>query len=254
MPLFVTMDAATVAGVLAVFVLGGVVKGMLGFGLPLTTMAMLPFLIPIEAALAVNILMLFATNVAQLIQIGRVRETMVAYAPVLWGIALGVPAGAAMVSVFTDNALLGALGAMVLAFSLLSLVAPELAIPAARARTFGWGAGLSGGAVSALTTVGGPLFVMYLVGLRTEREMFLSGLSLFFILSGALTIGAFVLLGIFDAERLALFGLSFPAALLGMGAGNWLGRRLSAERFRAVVLLALAVLGANLLWRAVTGG
>lgn len=254
MPLFVTMDAATVAGVLGVFVLGGMVKGALGFGLPLTTMAMLPFLIPVEAALALNILMLVFTNIAQLIQIGRVRETVVAYAPVLWGTMLGVPAGAAMVSVFSDNALLGALGVMVLAFSALSLAAPNLSIPASRARPVGWGVGIAAGTVSALTTVGGPLYVMYLVGLRTERDMFLSGLSLLFIFSASLVAVAFLWLGLFDAERLALFALAFPAALLGMGAGNWLGKRLSAERFRAVVLLALAVLGANLLWRALAGG
>ncbi len=254
MPLFVTMDAATVAGVLAVFVLGGMVKGALGFGLPLTTMAMLPFLIPVEAALTLNILMLVFTNIAQLLQIGRVRETVETCAPLLWGTALGVPAGAAMVSVFSDDALLGALGVMVLAFSALSLAAPNLSIPATRAGPVGWGVGIAAGALTALTTVGGPFYVMYLVGLRTERDMFLSALSLLFMFSAALVAGAFLWLGMFSAERLALFALAFPAALLGMRAGNWLGRRMSAERFRAVVLLALAVLGANLLWRAVSGG
>jgi len=254
MPLFATMDAATVAGVIAVFVLGGAVKGALGFGLPLTTMAILPFLVPVEAALAINVLMLFFTNIAQLIQIGRIRETTAAFGPVLWGIVLGVPAGAALVSVFSENALLGSLGVMVLLFSLMSLVAPNLAIPAAQARPLGWTTGIAGGVVSALTTVGGPLFVMYLVGLRTERDMFLSALSMFFMLSAALVSGAFILLGIFDLERLGLFALAFPAALAGMSLGNWLARRLSAERFRGLVLAALAILGANLVWRAVTGG
>ena len=254
MPLFATIDPATVAAVLAVFVLGGMVKGALGFGLPLTTMAILPFIISVDAALAINVVMLFATNIAQFVQMGQMRATARRFGPVLWGIVIGVPVGAAMVSAFSDDTLLAALGAIVVSFTVLSVMAPGMVLSPSRERPAGWATGIAAGVVGALTTVGGPLFVMYLVGLGVDRRMFLSALSLFFILSALLISGAFWAVGIFDAERLVLSVLALPAALLGMGMGNWLGQRVPAHRFRAVVLLALGVLGLNLLWRGLVGG
>ncbi|TVP94020.1 MAG: hypothetical protein EA338_13225, partial [Roseinatronobacter sp.] len=70
-----TITPADAALVAAVFVLGGMVKGALGFGLPLTTMAILPFFVPVDAALAVNVVVLFLTNIAQFLQMGQMRET-----------------------------------------------------------------------------------------------------------------------------------------------------------------------------------
>lgn len=244
-------DAVLVA---AVFVLGGMVKGALGFGMPLTTMAILPFFVPVEVALAVNVVVLLLTNIAQLLQMGQIRATATRFAPILWGIVIGVPVGSAMVSVFSDDILLLALGVVVVGFSALSLSSVNLGLTPAQERPAGWIAGILGGMVGALTTVGGPLFVMYLVGLNIDRREFLSALSLCFILSAVLISGAFLLVGVFTPERLLLAGISLPAAIAGMWVGNKMVGFVPAERFRALVLLVLGFLGANLLWRGMTGG
>jgi len=251
LPAITPADAALVA---MVFVLGGMVKGALGFGLPLTTMAILPFFVPIDAALAVNVVVLFLTNIAQFLQMGQMRETAVRFAPVMWGIVIGVPLGTVMVSAFSDDILLLALGAVVVTFSALSLSAVNLGIRASQERPAGWIAGILGGIVGALTTVGGPLFVMYLVGLQVERREFLSALSMFFILSAVLVSGAFLLVGLFTPERLLLAAVALPAAMGGMWLGNRMVAYVPAHRFRALVLVVLGFLGLNLLWRGFSGG
>ncbi len=254
MNLLTTITPADAALVAAAFILGGMVKGALGFGLPLTTMAILPFFVPVDAALAVNVVVLFLTNIAQFLQMGQMRETATRFAPVLWGIAIGVPLGTAMVSAFSDEFLLLALGAVVVTFSALSLSSVNLGLRPSQERPAGWIAGISGGIVGALTTVGGPLFVMYLVGLRVERREFLSALSLFFILSAVLVSGAFLLVGLFTPERLFLAAVALPAAIAGMWLGNRMAAYVPAHRFRALVLVVLGCLGLNLLWRGISGG
>lgn len=254
MVIFSTITLLDMALVAASFILGGMVKGALGFGLPLTTMALLPFFVPIDAALAVNVVVLFLTNIAQFLQMGQMRDTARRFAPVLWGIVIGVPLGALMITSFSDSLLMLALGAVVVAFSGLSLGKVNLFISPARERGAGWAAGILGGAVGAMTTVGGPLFVMYLLGLQTERREFLSALSLFFILSAVLISGAFVLVGVFTAERLFLSAIALPAAIAGMWLGNLMVARVPAQKFRALVLAVLLCLGLNLIWRGVTGG
>ena len=251
---WITITPADAALVTAVFVLGGMVKGAMGFGMPLTTMAILPFFVPVDVALAVNVVVLFLTNIAQFLQMGQMRETATRFAPVLWGIVIGVPLGTAMVSSFSDEFLLLALGAVVVTFSVLSLSAVNLGLAPRQERSAGWVAGILGGIVGALTTVGGPLFVMYLVGLQVERREFLSALSLFFILSAMLISGAFLLVGLFTPERLLLAAFALPAAIGGMWLGNRMVAYVPTHRFRALVLVVLGCLGVNLLWRGFSGG
>jgi uncharacterized protein len=248
------IDPTSAGYVAAVFVLGGMVKGTMGFGLPLTTMALMPFVLPVDVALAINVLVLFLTNIAQFVQMGQMRETATRFAPVLWGIVIGVVLGSALVQSISDNALLLALGAVVVGFAALSLTGANLSVPASRERPAGWVTGVLGGVLGALTTVGGPLFVMYLVGLGVNRRMFLSAVSLFFLLSAILISGAFLWAGMFDVQRVLLAAIALPAALLGMGVGDRIGARVPAHRFRALVLGVLGVLGLNLIWRGISGG
>lgn len=242
------IDLSSAGIVAAIFVLGGIVKGAMGFGLPLTTVALMPFFLPVEVALAVNVLVLFLTNIAQFVQMGQMRATTLRFAPVLWGILIGVGLGSVFVTRISDDALLLALGTVVVAFALLSLSSANLSVPAHRERQTGWITGILGGVVGALTTVGGPLFVMYLVGLGVERRLFLSAISLFFLLSAILISGAFLLAGMFDAQRVLLAAVALPAALAGMWIGDQIGLRVPARRFRALVLVVLGVLGLNLIW------
>ncbi len=77
--------------------------------------------------------------------------------------------------------------------------------------------------------------------------------GLFFILSALLISGAFLAVGLFDATRLGLASVAFPSALIGMWVGNWLGTRVPAHRFKTLILTVLGCLGANLLWRGISG-
>jgi uncharacterized membrane protein YfcA len=94
---------------------------------------------------------------------------------------------------------------------------------------------------------------MYLLAAKAAPDVFKTALGLFFLAAGIMLTLAFASIG-FLTLPLALVGalMTLPAA-----AGMWLGRHLSkrvdAAWFRAIVLVLLTVLGANLLRRAIFG-
>lgn len=252
----VSLDPVVVIGVMLVFLVGGFIKGAVGFGLPLTTMAILPLLVPVPAALAITVLVLLATNVTQFVQMRQMGPTLRRFWPVLGGIFLGVPAGTAFVSGMDDTVLLLSLGVFVVFFTLFNVLVPPFRIQPKAENPLGWLTGILAGVLGAITTASGPFLVVYLMGLDIERRTFVSALSLFFLLLAILISGAFILVGIMDRERMLLAAFALPTALVGMLAGNWLGERLPAKGFRTAVLIGLCILGLNLVWQglaAITG-
>jgi len=229
--------------VLAIFVFGGVVKGGLGFGLPLATISILPLVVPVEMALAINTVVQPVTNVSQLVGSRRVRETAARFWPMGIALALGVAFGAAMLSGLSADRILLILGLFVMLFSVVSATGFAPRIPPGRERAAGFATGLAAGAIGSLTAANGPVFVMYLLGLGVDREGFRAALGFLFIVSGALIAAGFVGIGILDWGRAALALACIPSALIGMEIGNRIGRRLPRQLFLNVVLIALFCLG-----------
>lgn len=245
-----TLDVATIA---AIFLLGGLVKGALGFGLPLVTMSILPLVVSVDFALAINALVLPFTNFKQFFGAACMRETIWRFRYVLGGIVVGVPIGAVLVSIITDQVLMLSLGISIICFVVLTVASPELKIPKRHDSEVAGAVGLLGGIVGALTTANGPIFLMHLVAMKVERTMFISALGLLFIVSGVLISGAFWLAGLMDAARVAVAAISLPAALAGMSAGDTVGQHIPAEIFRRIVIGVLCLLALNLIVRGLAG-
>lgn len=239
--------------VAAVFWLGGLVKGAVGFGLPLTTMAIMPYFLPVETALVVNALVIPFANIGQFVQQRVMLDTLRRFRWLLAGLCLGVPAGALFVSLVDEAVLLAALGVFVLGFSLLSMASPRLRLSGRGEPGLGAGVGLLAGVIGALSTANGPLLVLYLVARGIERRLFISALGLFFLLTGTLLSGSFMALGMVDAGRLMLAAAALAGTFAGMMLGNRLAGRLPAAQFRLAILVVLCLLGANLALRGFSG-
>ncbi|GMG81740.1 sulfite exporter TauE/SafE family protein [Paralimibaculum aggregatum] len=243
------VDPAALATVLAIFFGGGIVKGGLGFGLPLATMSMLPLVIPVDMALAINVIVQPATNLGQLIAAENPAATMRRFAPVCLTMAVGVAIGTAFVTGLDPESLTLLLGVFVTAFCLISLRGVSLPIPPRRERPAGLAVGLLAGAIGALTTASGPILVIYLLGLGVDRREFRAAIGFLFIVSGAMIVGGFWSVGFLDWSRAGLALLCMVPTFLGMAIGNRLARRLPPEGFRTAVLIGLSCLGANFLMR-----
>lgn len=244
------LSAPLIALILATYLLAGLIKGAMGFGLPTASISILPFFIPIETALALNALVILVTNVQQVRQAGEARAGFRAAWPMMVGMAIMVPVGALFTVGMEAATLLTILGSFVLAFVISSLLNPALRVPRGFEQRTGFGMGLVSGFIGALTSSPGPIFVMYVSSLHLPRPVYMAALGFIMGLFGIVVSVSYASVGILRWEHLALGLASILPASLGMWLGNRWARRLPMQRFRQIVLVLLGVLACMMIRRA----
>lgn len=243
---------ALLAVVLAIYLFAGFVKGAMGFGLPVVAVTVLPFLIPVETALALNAMVIMTTNIQQIGQAGAARDGFRAAWPMMLGMALMVPVGALFTAGISTAALMTILGSFVLLFVVSSFLNPALRVPLGWERRIGFAMGLVSGFVGALTSSPGPIFVMYVVSLHLARPVYMAALGFIMTLFGFVVTASYIGVGIVRWEHVPTGVLATVPAFLGMWLGNAAGRKLGVDAFRRIVLGMLGVLAVLMIRRALT--
>jgi uncharacterized membrane protein YfcA len=231
------------AAAAAVFLLAGVIKGVVGLGLPTVSMALLALWMPPVRAAALLIAPSLVTNLWQtgpratfwpvLRRIGGMQAGIVGgtLGGALW---LGVPAGA-WASV--------ALGAALVAYALWGLTGRQLHVPAAHERWLGPLVGAATGLVTAVTGVFVVPAVPYLQALGFQRDALIQAMGISFTTSTVVLAIGLAGNGSYPASAVGGSVAMLLPALAGMVLGTWLRRRLSVAVFRRCFLAGLALLG-----------
>ena len=235
--------------VFAIFLIAGSVKGVLGFGLPLITMSLLPFFIPVELAIVLSALVQPATNIGQLISTGGARHAFETTWPILLALIPSVALGAWFLSELEGNLHLFILGLTLIGFAIYSLSGFSVAISQARQTLVGGVTGLVAGFIGVLTSINGMFFIMYLVGIGADRQAFRAAIALLFIVSGVLINSGFWFAGLLNQNNIIIGVLVLAPAFLGMWVGNKIGDRIPNDLFRKLILYALLVIGCVFIWR-----
>ena len=245
------IDLALAATAAVAFTAAGIVKGVVGLGLPLTAIAVLTLAMGLREAVPLIIVPVLVTNFWQMTQGGMlvplVRRFWTMIAP------LGVGAWLGTVLLFAiDETLVGALlGAVIIAYSLVNIFAIRFRVPAGHEAWYSPGVGLLSGLLTGLTgSVGGPVAI-YFQALGLDRETFLQAASLAFFLTALPWGGTLVAEGALDFEAAAIGAAALPPSFAGMWIGQRIGARLSPEVFSKGVFGFLILVGANLIRRAI---
>lgn len=230
--------------------LGGVVKGTLGIGLPLVALPLLSLIMPATQAMVLMLAPVLVSNIWQLRQAGISRAGAQRFMPLIGAqvvlTAITVPLTLALPDATVRRAL-----AIALLIGVLLIALPlRLQVPPRQERWWSLLVGASAGLMGGVSSLTGPVIVSYLVSLRLSREIFVGSISLIY-LSSALTLyGSMALQGRVGTVDL----LRTTAALLPMALGLAVGRRirlrLAEVWFRRVLLVFLASLALMLLVRA----
>ena len=239
------------AGLIATFLLAGSVKGATGMGLPTVAMALLGSFMPPAQAASLLLLPSLITNVWQLLAGGALRALLQRLWPMLLAATLATVACAPWLARVDARWASAGLGCALVAYALWSLLGPRWQLPP---RTSPWLSVLVGALTGCVTGATGVFVipaVPYIQAMGLDKDSQVQALGLFFTASTvALAIG----LGSQASLSGASWGWSALAvlpALAGMQLGQRLRQRISAERFRQMVLWVLLVLGLDLLRRAV---
>lgn len=248
-----TIGVGRMFAMAVIFLLAGVVKGAVGFGVPFVTVPLLAQLVPVPTAAALSILPIIVSNVVQAVQMREAAGVLRTLWPLFLALPIALAASVRLITALDARVLALLIGVLVEVFVLLQVIGglPPLA-PRARVPALvlsGVAAGVLGGATSFYSF---PSLQVFLALRLTPRE-FVFAASAMFVL-GSLVLGTgFAALGLLDGPGVAISVATLAPLLLGLQFGQALARRLSAAGFRRAVLALMALMGVSLIGRALGG-
>jgi uncharacterized membrane protein YfcA len=229
--------------IVAVFLLAGFVKGVIGLGLPTVSMGLLAVAMPPAHALAIVIVPGILTNIWQtfagLYFLGIVRRLW----PLLLGLAVGIRLNAAMMTGPYARYGTVLIGILLVIYAIISLRNFVFTVKPRDEKWIGGIIGLVTGVISAATGVQVIPSMPFLQALGMKKDELIQALGVFFTvatLAQAFNLSAAGLIN----ESTALPGVvALASSFTGMAIGQAVRTRLEPEAFRRWFLISMILLG-----------
>ncbi|WP_027146281.1 sulfite exporter TauE/SafE family protein [Mesorhizobium sp. WSM3626] len=250
------LSAAAIGFIGAVFVAAGLVKGVVGMGLPTVAMGLLAVTMPPAQAAALLLIPSLVTNLWQLFTGPSFGGLCKRLWTMMAGVVIGTVTGAGLLTGAHTMMASAGLGAALVLYALAGLAKAGFTTPARHEAWISPLVGVATGLVTGATGVFVIPAVPYLQSLRLEKEDLIQALGLSFTVStvalgfGLFTTGALVS----PSAQLVGSVLTLAPALAGMFIGQALRQRMSVETFRTVFFAGLLALGIYLALEAVLRG
>ncbi|MDX1464794.1 MAG: sulfite exporter TauE/SafE family protein [Halomonas sp.] len=167
---------------------------------------------------------------------------------VLPGLAVGVAIGTLLIGRLEEDGVRLLLGVISLLFAAYMLLKPA----AGRPISARWAlpAGIGCGFTSFLAHAGAPPVNLYLVPRRLTKEAFIATSAIIFAAVNLMKLGPYLWLGEIDLTSAWASLALVPVAWAGVRSGLWLQHRVSERLFYRLVILAMAVVGVQLIAKA----
>ncbi|MEM1362571.1 MAG: sulfite exporter TauE/SafE family protein [Pseudomonadota bacterium] len=238
-----------------VTLLSAIVKGAVGFAMPMLMISGLASFLDPRVALAALILPTLAANLQQSFRQG-IKPAIEATAP-LWRyvmvLLIVLVIVAQLIYAFPAAVLIFGLGAAIVVLAALQLAGWRPAIPPhARNRTDVIAGALSG-VMGGLSGVWGPVTVLYLAALNTPKSEAIKIQGVMYSAGAVVLTLAHLRSGILNAATIPLSAFLVLPTLIGVWAGFQIQDRLDQARFRRWTLIVLVFAGLNLMRRGLLG-
>lgn len=226
-----------------VFMLAGMVKGVIGLGLPTISLALLTVAIDLPSAMALLILPSFITNVWQTVGGGNTAAVIKRIWPFLTAAGGTVWVGAIALSRIDSASLSALLGVLLITYAVLGLTGLKMTLTKKAELMAGPALGIANGLLTGMTGSFVVPGVMYLQSLDLPRNELIQAMGMLFTVSTLALAIALSSHGLLDMELGLISTLAIVPAIVGMYFGRSLGQRLSEKRFKQVFYCALLCLG-----------
>jgi uncharacterized membrane protein YfcA len=243
------LTPATLAVIGLTFVLAGMVKGVIGMGLPTVAMSVLGLFMGTPEAVALLAVPTLVTNTWQLVSGPRFGQLLRRLAPLLVSLLIGAIFGSRLLA-HTD--LVSAiLGGMLAVYGLFGLLAPQFHVPPHLERPLAPLVGLLSGFLYGATGVAAIPLIPYLSSLKLDKDDLIQAFGLTF---SVCAIG--LTMGLLGGGRMAMSVtwislLALLPAMLGMLAGQRIRQYMKPLVFRRCFMSWMLVIGLYMLVQAV---
>lgn len=235
---------------ISIAVLGGFVKGVVGFAMPMVVISGLSSFIDPELALAGLILPTLFANGTQALRQGIAPAWASAqrfWVYLLVG-GLVLIASAQLVRVLPISVLLGIIGVPVTLFAVMQLAGWRFSLQRQR-KDVEAGIGAFAGFLGGMSGIWGPPTVLYLTALGTEKAEQMRVQGVIYGSGAVALVGAHIGSGVLRWETLPLSLVLIAPALLGQWLGGKVLDRIDQAVFKKATLFVLLIVGLNLIRR-----
>ena len=247
------LEPAIWAATLAVAFLAGLVKGAVGFAMPLIMVSGMTIVLEPMLAVAGIILPIVVSNALQTFRtgVGPALEAVRAYWRYVVTVCLAIAVFAQLVPHIEPSAFYLALGVPVVALSLVQLLGIEFHVPERHRASTEWAAGTISGILGGLAGTWGPTTVLYLLATDTPKQRQIVVQGVIYGLGSVTLLLAHIRSGVLNAGTAPFSAAMLVPALLGLWIGFKVQDRLDQVLFRRITLIVLTVAGLNLIRRGI---
>ena len=243
------MPDSITAYVLLVVFIATLIRSTLGFGEALVAVPLLALRTPVTVAAPLAVLVSVLVAAVIVVQDWRRVELRSATGLILWALP-GIPLGVLLLAKADDHLVKCALGTIIVAFSIYSLVGRTTLH--LRRDHRGWliGCGFLSGVLGGAYGMNGPPLVVYGSLRRWSPQHFRATLQGYFLPASLLGLLAYAALGLLGSAVARLFLFSLPVVLVAIVMGRAMNLRLKGDRFFRLVYAGLLVTGGALVVQA----
>lgn len=237
---------------LGITLAAGIVKGAVGFAMPLIMISGISSIMDPKLALAGIIVPIVVSNLWQTLRagLGPAWEAVVEFRRYLIIVSLAIFAAAQGVALIPDQVFYAVLGIPVVVLCLIQLIGVRLSIPPHRRNLAEWIIGLISGLLGGFAGTWGPTTVLFLLAIDTPKKKQMVVQGVIYGLGSVVLLLAHLRSGILNAGTAPLSILLVLPAFVGMWIGFQIQDRLNATAFRKVTLIVLTIAGLNLVRKA----
>ncbi len=238
-------DPTIVVIIILAVLAGGLIKGTLGFGMPMVALPIIAFTIPATTAMILLCAPIFLTNFLQI----KFREGISSYRflPMFLFLVLGLIVGARLILEINLNTVTQIIALSIIFAALVNCFGFKISnIKNTHENiitsTIGFGSGILGG----LSTFYGPPMLAYLVAVDLPKEKFVRTVSAMYFIGSFPLYGSLIYYGFATKEDLLLSLFLIIPAFLGQQIGTRIRDKINQKQFRTSILITLIILGISL--------
>ena len=238
-------DPIIVVIIILAVLAGGLIKGTLGFGMPMVALPIIAFIIPATTAMIILCAPILLTNFLQI----KFKQGISSYRflPMILCLIIGLLVGARLILEINLNTITQIIAISIVFAALINCFGFKIQNPKkSRERVItsiiGFGSGILGG----LSTFYGPPMLAYLVASDLPKEKFVRTVSVMYFVGSFPLYGSLIYYGFATKQDIIMSVFLILPAFISQQIGTRIRDKINQKQFRICILVTLIILGISL--------
>ena len=236
-------DPIVVIVIILAVMAGGLIKGTIGFGMPMVALPLIAFAVPVTTAMILLCAPIFLTNFLQI----KFKQGISSYRflPMFLFLVVGLIIGARLILEINLNTITQIIAILIIFAAVINCFGFKINnnINKKKERIItsfiGFGSGILGG----LSTVYGPPMLAYLVAVDLPKEKFVRTVSTMYFIGSFPLYGSLIYYGFATKQDLIMSLFLIIPALIAQQIGTKIRYKINQKQFRNCILVTLVILG-----------